>query len=72
MKENIVLVNLRILSMCQTSGMSPRGSGQVKIRVDFGGSGRDKISFVYIERVHPFREEVPVDKFDEPQNRSSG
>ena len=33
---------------------------------DFGGSGRDKISFVYIERAHPFREEVRMNKFDEP------
>ena len=37
---------------------------QVKIWGDFDGSGRDKISFVYIERAHPFREEEPVDKFN--------
>ena len=46
--------------------MSPRGSGQVKIWGNFGGSGRTKIAVVYIERAHPFRGKVPVDEFDEP------
>ena len=72
MKENIVLVNLRIVNVTNLSDEPARiRTGEIG-GGDFGGSGRDKISFVYIERAHPFREKVPVDKFDEPQKRSSG
>ena len=70
-EENIVLVNLRIVNVSNLSDVPARVRRGETLEGDFEGSGRNKISFVYIERAHPFREEVPVDKFDEPQNRSS-